>query len=102
MLFSGGAMGRPRSNAARALRFAVALVLPFPGLGASDQRDADEAAHGDCLAVRSLGHLGRVDVAGVRIEDLAAVPGPVACGLQPPEHQQADDLLVVVRALALA
>lgn len=49
------------------------LVLPLPVLAAADQGDADEAPNRQCLPVSGKHCLRLVQLAIVRVEDLAAL-----------------------------
>ncbi|SOY60164.1 hypothetical protein CBM2586_A110044 [Cupriavidus phytorum] len=76
-------------------------VLPLPGLGASDQADADEAAHVELVAILGERHLALVDLAVFRIEDLAAAPLVVAGLAQAGQDGHADQRLVLACVGAL-
>src|SRR5438552_1723803 len=80
---------------------APSLLLPHPGLRPAKQRHADEAAHLELFAALHQFHLAAIDLAFLRIEDLAA--GVLTSVLpQTPQNVHAHDRLILARALALA
>src|SRR5688572_9076484 len=74
-------------------------ALAHPRLRAPEQREALEAPHLELLAAFNRGQDAAVDLAGLRIEDLAAFPF-VAVLLHAPDDRHSGDRLVLALTLA--
>src|SRR5687768_6985476 len=72
------------------------LLLAHPGLGAAEQREAHEAADFEFLAAVGRGDLDRIDLAGGRVEDLAAGPAAAVLADAPQDHHALDRLVLAL------
>src|SRR4029453_14094012 len=81
----------------RFIEYSRVLLDTLPGLRATQQGRADVAAHVELLAAVDQLQLGAVDLAVVRIEDVAAFPDGlvVAARLHVADDRHADDRLVL-------
>src|SRR5690606_22257043 len=72
---------------------------PLPGLCLAQQRKTHETTDLQLLTVVGQAHLHRVDFAGGRVEDLAALP-LVASARDTPHHDHAFNRLILAVAVA--
>src|SRR5580658_7262598 len=87
-----------RAFLARRTPWRLRLALPY--LTAAKQGEADVAVHVELLAGIRKGEFHFVDLAGLRVEDLAAIP-LVAILADAPHDRHADDRLIFVGSVAL-